>query len=265
MIELPSYFDLTDQVAVITGGASGIGEAAGQVLASAGATVVMGDINEDGVERSAAKIVADGGRAVAVRTDITKRADIDALVDLAVSQFGRLDVMCNMAGIGNLTPVAEIDDEGFDRMMSINVKSVVYGCQAALRAMKPRKSGSIINAASTAIDRSNPGLALYGMSKVSVTYLSQVLSGEAGPDGIRVNVIAPGPTATNFTTYRYPDGQLTPERRAVYAERMTKEIPLGVVGEAIDQALLILYLASPASRWATGNIWRCNGGQSRPW
>jgi 3-oxoacyl-[acyl-carrier protein] reductase len=265
MPELPRYFDLTGQVAVITGAASGIGESAGQVLASAGASVALGDIDEDGVGRVTAKIAADGGRAVGVRADVSSRADVDMLVDRAVSEFGRLDIMCNMAGIGNLTPVEEIDDDKYDRLMSLNVKSVIYGCQAALRAMKPRRSGSIINAASTAIDRSKPGLALYGMSKVSVTYLSQVLSVEAGPDGIRVNVIAPGPTETNFTTYRYPDGKLTPERRAEYADRMTKEIPLGTLGEAIDQSLLVLYLASPASRWATGNIWRCNGGQSRPW
>lgn len=260
-----SYFDLSGHVAVVTGGASGIGECASEVLAQFGASVVLGDIDLEGAQRTADRITAAGGAAVAVYTDITKRADIDALVGTATSQFGRLDVMANMAGIGNLTPVEEIDDEKYDRIMSINVKSVIYGCQAALKVMKPQGSGSIINAASTAVDRSNAGLALYGMGKVSVTYLSQVLSVEAGPDNIRVNVVAPGPTATNFTTYRYPDGQITPERRAEYTERMTKEIPLGVVGEAIDQALLVLFLASPASKWCTGNIWRANGGQSRPW
>jgi NAD(P)-dependent dehydrogenase (short-subunit alcohol dehydrogenase family) len=152
MVELSGYFRLDGQVAAVTGGASGIGDATAQVLASAGAAVVIGDIDEEGAQRTAKQIEADGGRAVAVRTDTSRRADVDALVDRAVSQYGQLDVMCNVAGIGYAKPVTDITDDDFDRLVDINLKGVLLGCQAALRVMTPRHSGCIVNVSSTAID-----------------------------------------------------------------------------------------------------------------
>ena len=249
----------------MTGGASGIGEATAQVLASAGAAVVIGDIDEEGARRTAKQIEADGGRAVALRADTTVRADVDALVDRAVSEYGQLDVMCNVAGIGYAKPVVEITDADFDRVVNINLRGVLHGCQAALRVMTPRRSGCIINVSSTAIDCPYPNQALYGMTKSGVAYLSQVLGVEAAANGIRVNAIAPGSTPTNFGRFRYEDGKVDQEREAEIMRNMASLSPLGFLGEAMDQALLILYLASPAARWASGNIWRVNGGQSRPW
>jgi 3-oxoacyl-[acyl-carrier protein] reductase len=265
MVELSSYFRLDGQAAVVTGGASGIGEATAQVLASAGAAVVIGDVDEEGARRTAKQIEADGGRAIALRADTTRRADVDALVDRAVSEFGQLDVMCNIAGVGYAKPVSEISDADFDRLVNINLRGVLYGCQAALRVMTPRKSGCIVNVSSTAIDCPYPNQALYGMTKAGVAFLSQVLGVEAAADGIRVNAIAPGSTPTNFGRFRYEDGKVDHEREAEVMRNMAQLSPLGFLGEAMDQALLILYLASPAARWASGNIWRVNGGQSRPW
>jgi 3-oxoacyl-[acyl-carrier protein] reductase len=265
MIEIPELFSLQDQVGVVTGGASGIGAATADVLASAGASVVIGDIDGEGAERMAEKIAADGGRAVALRTDTTSRADVDALVDRAVSEFGRLDIMANVAGVGHAQPVADITEDEFDRIMAINLKGVLFGCQAALKVMVPQGSGSIVNVASTVIDSPYPNQALYGMTKAGVTFLSQVLAAEAGPQGIRVNVLAPGATPTNFGSFRYTDGKIDPEKEKGFQQAMAQMTPLGFLGDARDQAMGILYLVSPAARWVSGNIWRINGGQSRPW
>ncbi len=265
MVDVPAYFRLDGQAAVVTGGASGIGQATAQVLAAAGAAVVIGDIDEEGANATAKQIVADGGRAVAQRADTSRRPDVDSLVDRSVELYGQLDVMCNVAGVGYAKPVVEITDADFDRLVAINLRGVLFGCQAAMRVMTPRKTGSIVNVSSTAIDCPFPNQALYGMTKSAVAYLSQVLGVEAAADGIRVNAIAPGSTPTNFASFRYDDGKIDPAREAEIMEGMRQISPLGFLGEPIDQAMLILYLVSPAARWATGNIWRVNGGQSRPW
>jgi 3-oxoacyl-[acyl-carrier protein] reductase len=265
MVDVPELFRIADQVAVVTGGASGIGEATAQVLAAAGAAVVVGDIDEEGAARTAKQIGADGGRAVAVRADTSRRADVDALVDRAVSEFGRLDVMCNVAGVGYAKPVIDITDDDFDRLMGVNLKGVLYGCQAALKVMTPQRSGSIVNVASTVIDSPFPGQALYGMTKSGVAFLSAVLGAEAGAHGIRVNCLAPGATPTNFAAYRYAGGKVDQEQEAAFQEGMRQMTPLGFLGDARDQAMMILFLVSPAARWVSGNIFRVNGGQSRPW
>ena len=265
MLDIPSQFSLDGQVAVVTGGASGIGAATAEVLASAGAAVVVGDIDGDGADKTAGKIAADGGRAIALRTDTTVRSDVDALVDRAVAEYGRLDGIANVAGIGHAKPVSEITDADFDRVMAINLKGVLYGCQAALRIMIPQGSGSIVNVASTVIDTPAPNQGLYGMTKAGVAFLSRVLAAEAGANGIRVNVVAPGATPTNFASYRYADGRIDPDQEAKVQEAMRQYTPLGFLGGAVDQAMMILFLMSPAARWASGTIWRVNGGQTRPW
>jgi 3-oxoacyl-[acyl-carrier protein] reductase len=264
-VDIAPYFSLDGKVAVVTGAASGIGAATAEVLAGAGAAVVLGDIDEAGAQATADKVAADGGRAVVRRTDTSRKADVEALVDLAVSEFGRLDVMGNIAGVGYAKPVEAITEADFDRLMGINLKGVLWGCQAALRVMAPQGEGVIVNVASTAVDTPFPGQALYGMTKAGVVFLTQVLAAEAGPQGIRVNVIAPGSTVTNFGAYRYEGGPIDHDKEAEFQERMRQLAPLRLSGEAMDQALLVLYLASPASRWATGNLWRVNGGVSRPW
>lgn len=265
MIDPGSYFRLDDKVAVVTGGASGIGESTAEVLAAVGASVVIGDIDAEGATKTAERITSAGGRAVALRTDTSRRSDVDALVDLAVRQYGRLDVMANVAGVGHAKPVMELEEDEVDRLFAINLKGVLFGCQAAVRAMTGHGEGSIVNVASCAVDTPYPGQGLYGMTKSSVVFLTQVLAAEVGSLGIRVNAVAPGATPTNFASFRYDAGKIDPEVEAQVHERLRQMTPLGTLGEAVDQALLILYLASPAARWATGNIWRVNGGQSRPW
>ncbi len=268
MALLDNMFDLTGKAAVVTGGGSGIGEATSLVLAEAGAAVVVADINAEAAEATAKQIVAQGGKAVSLRTDVQRRADHDAAVDRAVAEFGSADIYCNIAGIPCDVLVSEISEADLDRMIGINLKGVLFGCQAAMRVMKAQGTGgNIVNVSSTGIDITALGNGIYGMTKAGVAMLSMFLATEGGPHGIRVNAIAPGATETAFSArHKYDaDGNVDEAKWEQFLEGMRSAGPLHMVGEAIDQAMLILYLVSPAARFATGNIFRVNGGQSMAW
>ena len=174
--------------------------------------------------------------------------------------------MCNVAGIPSDGPLEALSEAEFDRVVAVNVKGTLFGCQAAVRAMAPRKSGSIINVSSAAIDLAVPNYGLYALTKSAVAQITQTLATEVGAQGIRVNALAPGATLTNFTQrhLRREDGTLDPQRLEAFLAAMRSRSPLGVVGEPLDQARLVLYLASDASRYCTGQIWRANGGQALP-
>ena len=138
-------------------------------------------------------------------TDVTQRAEVDALVDGAQAEFGRVDIMGNIAGIPHNKMVMDVTDDEFERILSINLKSCFYGCQAAMRVMAPQGSGNIINISSGAIDTPAPTLACYGMTKAAVAMLTKTLACEAGPLGIRVNALAPGVIHTNFSRHNFVD------------------------------------------------------------
>jgi len=260
-------YDMTGQVAVLTGGGSGIGEASAELIAGAGGAVVLGDIDLAAAEKVAERIRSAGGKAVAHKCNVSQKTDVESLIDRAIGEYGRVDVMGNIAGIMNADPVVAITEAEFDRIVGINMKGVLWGCQAALRVMIPQGSGSIINIASAAIDYPAPNVALYAMTKAAVAMLTMELALEAGPHGIRVNCLAPGQTATNFGRYLREDesGNIDPTKWAGYIERGTGLSPIGAVGEAKDQAHLVLYLASRASKFATGAIFRANGGVGIVW
>ena len=260
-------FDLDGRVACITGGASGIGEAAAETLAAAGAAVVLGDIDGDGAARTQDRIVADGGRAVAMPVDTTQADQVNALAEAAVGEFGRLDVMANVAGVGSYGDVVDVTEAELDRVLAINFKGVFFGCQAAMRVMASQGSGSIVNVSATAINTPVGGLSVYAATKAAVAMLTQSLAVEAGPDGVRVNTIAPGFTLTNFVGghLRDSEGQVDPAEMDSYLKLMRDRSPLGEVCEASDQANLIWFLASDASRYVTGQILRANAGQSITW
>lgn len=264
MSDVFDAFRLTGRGAVVTGAASGIGAAIAEVLAAAGAQVVLADVDQAGAEEVAGRIRAQGGSARAVRCDVSKRGDVDSAVGAAEAAFGRLDVMCNVAGVPSDGALAEVSEAEFERVLGINLKSVLFGCQAALRSMGPQGSGSIVNVASAVIDAPAPGYGLYAISKAGVASLTQTLALEAGPLGVRVNALAPGATLTAFTNRHLlgPDGEVAPARLEQFVSAMRARSPLGRVGEALDQAWLALYLASDASRFCTGQIWRANGGQA---
>ena len=267
MSRVQEMFDLSDRVAVLTGVGSGIGKATALMLASAGATIVGGDIDEPAAQATADEIKADGGNAQVRRTDVTQRADVDALVDLAASEHGRVDIMGNIAGVPHNKMVADCSDEEFERILAINLKSVFYGCQAAIRHMIPQGSGNIVNISSGAIDTPAPTLACYGMTKAAVAMLTKTLAWEAGHLGIRVNALAPGVIHTNFSRHNFVDekGDVVPEKVEEYKKRFGRMSPLGRVGEAQDVADSILFLVSPGASFMTGQILRPNGGQAMPW
>lgn len=266
-MDTAKLFDLTGRVAVVTGAASGIGRATSRALAGAGASVVLGDIDEGGAQAAADEIVAEGGGAYARRADVTSSADVDALVDAAVAEFGRLDIMANVAGIPHNQLFVDVTDEELERVLSINLRSVVYGCRAAMRVMTPQGSGNIVNISSGAIDTPAPTLAVYAMTKAAVAMLTKTLATEAGRNGIRVNALAPGVILTNFSNQHFlnDDGTVDEERLAGYKKRFGGMAPLGRVGEPEDVANAIVYLASDAASFVTGQILRPNGGVAMPW
>ena len=262
-----SGFDLTGHVAVLTGAGSGIGKATALTLAEAGATVVGGDIDVDAVTATADEITAAGGTGRGMRTDVTQRADVDLLIDGAKSEFGRVDIVANIAGVPHNRMIAECSDDEFERILAINLKSVFYGCQAALRVMGEQGSGNIINVSSGAIDTPAPTLACYGMTKAAVAMLTKTLAWEAGPLGIRVNALAPGVIETNFSRHNFvdEDGNVDPERLEKYRARFGAMAPLKRVGSAQDVADSILFLVSERASFMTGQILRPNGGTAMPW
>lgn len=266
-LTLSSAFDLCSRVAVVTGAASGIGRATAGLFAQAGASLVLGDIDEAGVHKAAAEIAAESGRPVsAMRTDVTIRADIDALVQRAVDDHGALDIMANIAGVPHRASILDVSDADYDRIMDINTRSVVYGCQAALKVMVAKQKGNIVNIASGAADTPSPTLALYAMSKAAVAMLTKAVATEFGPQGIRVNAISPGVVLSNFSRPHFTneDGSVDEERKSAFEDRSAKIGVLGRYGLPSDVAWSILYAVSDASSFMTGQILRPNGGAAMP-
>ncbi|MGW2418224.1 SDR family NAD(P)-dependent oxidoreductase [Streptomyces sp. NPDC001709] len=249
-------YDLTGRTAFVTGAAGGIGRASAVLLAEAGATVHCADRDADGLHGTAELIEKRAGTA---RTHVLDVADRAALTE-AVRSCGRLDVMAAIAGIMHSSPVLETRDEDLDRVLSVNFKGVLYACQEAARLMLAHDiRGSIVTMASGAVDTGGPGLLCYGAAKAAVVQLTKTLATEVGRHGIRVNAVAPGWIRTPMTDRHDREAQAHTEGM------MARMAPLGRVGEPDDVAHAVLYLASDASAFTTGQILRPNGGVAMPW
>lgn len=252
---IPAY-DLTGRTALVTGAASGIGRATALLLAEAGAAVHCADRDERGLTQTAALIAKAGGSATAHPLDVTDRTAIRA----AVRAAGPLDIAAAIAGVMHTSTVLETTDEDLDRVLDINFKGVLRTCQEAARAMiADGRPGAIVTMASGAVDAAQPGLLCYSAAKAAVVQLTKTLATETGPHGIRVNAVAPGWIRTPMT------GRHSPEVREQTEAAMVRMSPLRRVGEPEDIAQAVLYLASDASSFMTGQILRPNGGVSMPW
>ncbi|KOU85926.1 MULTISPECIES: SDR family NAD(P)-dependent oxidoreductase [unclassified Streptomyces] len=249
-------YDLTGRTALVTGAASGIGRATAVLLVAAGAHVHCADRDEQGLAETAALAAKAGGGATVHPLDVTDRAAIRA----AVTAAGPLDIAAAIAGIMHTSSVLETADEDLDRVLDINFKGVLRTCQEAARSMiAAGRPGSIVTMASGAVDAAQPGLLCYSAAKAAVVQLTKTLATETGPHGIRVNAVAPGWIRTPMT------GRHGPEVQEQTEAAMVRMSPLRRVGEPEDIAQAVLYLASDASSFMTGQILRPNGGVSMPW
>jgi 3-oxoacyl-[acyl-carrier protein] reductase len=261
--EIAKAFSLEGRVAVVTGGASGLGREAARLFAAAGARLVLADVDAGGLEAAAAELRQGGAEASVQRTDVADRAQVDALAETAVAAYGRLDIWVNSAGVPLWAGVLEADPDAVARLLQINMMGTYWGCAAAGRAMRAAGGGgAIVNVSSTAGDSPVPTLSAYGMSKAAVNQLTRVCAKEFGPFGVRVNAVVPGwiDTPINTSMYRDPAGRPDLALRETVMGQMRAMSPLGVTGEPADIGFALLYLASDASRFVTGQLLRVSGG-----
>src|SRR5687768_6077250 len=189
---------IESKVVVITGASSGLGEATARHLAERGATVVLGARRRDRISALADELTTKGYKARAVQTDVTDKQQVKNLVDTAVQEFGRIDVMLNNAGLMPLSPLDRLKVDEWDRMIDVNIKGVLYGIAAALPHMKEQKSGHIINLSSVAGHKLFGGSAVYSATKFGVRALSEGLRQEVKPYNIRTTIISPGAVKTEL-------------------------------------------------------------------
>jgi len=248
---------LEGKVAIITGAASGMGRATALRFASEGAAVVVADLNSQGAEQVISEIAAAGGRAVYQRTNVSEEADIKALIDRAVREYGRLDITYNNAGIGGATGhLEEVKVEDWDKTFAVLTRAVFLGIKHSIAPMRKAGGGSIISTSSVAGLKGAAGLSAYSAAKAAVINLTESAAIEYGRDRIRVNCICPGGVVTPLV-YR---GQKGGEETA--ARNMAKQQPIPRAGRPEDIAAMALFLASDESEWITGTAMTVDGGMN---
>lgn len=246
-------FDLSGDVAVVTGAGRGIGEGIAVTLANAGAAVVCAARRVDEIERVAASIRDAGGRAIAVATDVTDRDAIARLGQAAVDEFGSLDIWINNAGGSPISaPLVELDEDEWQATMDLNI-TAVWACTRVAAGLMG-DNGRIVNISSRAVDMSPPGNGHYSAAKSAVNSLTKTFAKELGPR-IRVNCIMPGavPTEIMMTALHLEDDDLPKLERHL-------RLPMGRLGTPDDLGAAVLYFVAPASEWVTGQILGVDGG-----
>lgn len=243
----PSGGRLAGKVAIVTGGGSGFGAAMAMLFAAEGARVVVADLS--GAQEAVASGI--GPAALPVHVDVSLADDVRRMVDTTVTAFGRLDILCNNAGIaGPVGPTADCEDAVFDRVLAVNLRGVFLGMKHAIPHMLANGGGAIVNTSSIAAKVAFPGLPAYAASKGGVSMLTQVTAAEYAAQGIRVNAILPGVFETGMTR----------DLPTAYIQGALKQTPMKRIGEAGEVARLALFLASDEAQFMTGALIPVDGG-----
>lgn len=252
---MTARFDFTGQVALVTGGGTGIGRATALALARAGATVVVAGRTPDPLTETAKLVETDGGRADAVTADVTRAADVADLVGHVVDRHGGLHVAVNNAGVvGTPGPVAEMDEDAWATVVATNLTGVWLSMKHEIAHMRAHGGGAVVNVASTVGAHTTvPGLGAYAATKAGVSALTRAAAKEQVGDGIRINAVSPGPADTPMS--RLP-GETDDERAA----RMAGALPIGRVATTDEIAAAVLWLACPASSFVVGHDLVIDGG-----
>lgn len=245
--------NLHERVAIVTGGASGIGRAVALRLARDGANVVVADLNSERVAEVVAEVEGIGGRAIAVKVDVSRRSETGAMVEQALTRFGRVDALVNAAGVlGANKPTWEWTEEETELVLAVNLKGVFYCLQAAVGPMREARRGSIVSIASVAGKEGNPNQSVYSASKAGVIALTKSLAKEVATDGVRVNCVSPALIAT-------PMMRQLPDQFRI---KSVEKIPLGRPGEPEEVAAVIAFLCSDDASFVTGQCYDVSGGRS---
>lgn len=247
--------NLQNKVALVTGAQRGMGRTHALALAKYGAKVIVTDINQENCQKVAGEIKKNGGQAIALKLDVTKKAEIENAVNEAVTQFGRLDILVNNAGIVEFKPFLELTDADWDKTLNINLKGQFLCSQAATRQMQKQGGGAIINIASVAMGQQGigfPNIAHYCASKGAIAALTEALAVELAPLNIRVNGVAPGMIDTPMIDNVKSDPK--------GFEAMLARVPLHRAGKPEEVSELIAFLASDDSSYMTGSMVVIDGG-----
>ena len=244
---------VNERVAIVTGGAQGIGQGICLRLAEEGAGVVIFDNNIEKARKTAEEIEKSGGKALAVKVDVTKSVEVEDAVKQVISKLGRVDILVNNAGISLVSKVVDITEDIWDRVHNVNLRGVFLCCRAVIPHMKERKYGKIVNIASILALRGGTNYAHYGASKAGVVGLTQGMAVELGPHNINVNAVGPGVIDTPMA-----DHDVAPELR----QRLQKRIPLRRIGVPRDIANAVLFLSSDEASYITGQCLYVCGGLS---
>ena len=248
--------DFSGKVGLITGAASGMGLATAQAFAEAGAAVVLADLKEDAVKAAAQNLVAAGHKAIAVSCDVSDDAQVAAMVDRTIAEFGRLDAAFNNAGVmARILPTAESTREDWDRVIGINLRGVWSSMKHELRHMERQGSGAIVNNASVGALTGNPGIGSYIASKHGVVGLTRTAALEYIKKGIRVNAVNPGLIDTQVAR------DVVNGNEQAYAE-IAKHVPIGRAGRPEEIASAVLWLCSPGASYVVGHALTVDGGMT---